>query len=177
MMKSQVALLYVLVIMSEGSAQSLKPRQSVFFSDVNLKLFKEPDFDGLSSMLVREDIGLLFIGARGKVITLSLDDITEKTGEINWTVTSKEKAQCKVKGKSIEECDNYIIMMHTLNDGRILVCGTKAFEPTCTHLMFEEGNVTMEDSFQSGRGKVPFDPNQNFASMMNGWYNDFYPHA
>ncbi|XP_014879897.1 semaphorin-4E-like isoform X1 [Poecilia latipinna] len=88
--------------------------------------------------------------------------------QINWTVTSKEKAQCKVKGKSIEECDNYIIMMHTLNDGRILVCGTKAFEPTCTHLMFEEGNVTMEDSFQSGRGKVPFDPNQNFASMMNG---------
>ncbi|XP_014834425.1 PREDICTED: semaphorin-4E-like isoform X2 [Poecilia mexicana] len=168
MMKSQVALLYVLIIMSEGSAQSLKPRQSVFFSDVNLKLFKEPDFDGLSSMLVREDIGLLFIGARGKVITLSLDNITEKTGEINWTVTSKEKAQCKVKGKSIEECDNYIIMMHTLNDGRILVCGTKAFEPTCTHLMFEEGNVTMEDSFQSGRGKVPFDPNQNFASMMNG---------
>lgn len=43
--------------------------------------------------------------------------------------------------------------------------------------MFEEGNVTMEDSFQNGRGKVPFDPNENFASMVNGWYNDFYPHA
>ncbi|XP_027856400.1 semaphorin-4E-like isoform X1 [Xiphophorus couchianus] len=168
MMKSQVALLYVLIIMSEGSAQSLKPRRSVFFSDVNLKLFKEPDFNGLSSLLVREDIGLLFVGARGKVITLSLDDITVKTSEVNWTVTSKEKALCKVKGKSIEECDNYIRMMHTLDDGRILVCGTKAFNPTCTHLMFEEGNVTMEDSFQNGRGKVPFDPNENFASMVNG---------
>ncbi|XP_043999353.1 semaphorin-4E-like isoform X2 [Gambusia affinis] len=168
MMKSQVALLYVLIIMSKGSAQSMKPRRSVFFSDVNLKLFKEPDFDGLSSVLVREDIGQLFIGARGKIITLSLDDITKKTKEINWIVTSKEKALCQMKGKSIEVCDNYITLMHTLNDGRILVCGTKAFDPTCTHLMFEEGNVTMEDSFENGRGKVPFDPNENFASLVNG---------
>uniref|UniRef100_A0A3B5QIJ7 Sema domain-containing protein n=1 Tax=Xiphophorus maculatus TaxID=8083 RepID=A0A3B5QIJ7_XIPMA len=124
-----------------------------FHSDVNLKLFKEPDFNGLSSLLVREDIGLLFVGARGKVITLSLDDITVKTRDYS------------VFGI---ECDNYIRMMHTLDDGRILVCGTKAFNPTCTHLMFEEGNVTMEDSFQNGRGKVPFDPNENFASMVNG---------
>ncbi|XP_043999358.1 semaphorin-4E-like [Gambusia affinis] len=168
MMKSEVALLYVLIIMSKGSAQSMKPRRSVFFSDVNLKLFKEPDFDGLSSVLVREDIGQLFIGARGKIITLSLDDITKKTKEINWIVTSKEKALCQMKGKSIEVCDNYITLMHTLKDGRILVCGTKAFDPTCTHLMFEEGNVTMEDSFVNGRGKVPFDPNENFASLVNG---------
>ncbi|XP_014882763.1 semaphorin-4E-like [Poecilia latipinna] len=175
MMKSQVALLYVLIIMSEGSAQSLKPRRSVSFSDVNLKLFKEPDFDGLSSMLVREDIGLLFIGARGKVITLSLDDITEKTGETNWMASSEDKIECQRKGKSIEECDNYIRMMHTLDDGRILACGTKAFEPTCTHLMVNEGHITMENTTHSGKGKIPFDPEENFASMMNGWCNTFYP--
>ncbi|XP_027856402.1 semaphorin-4E-like isoform X1 [Xiphophorus couchianus] len=168
MMKSQVALLCVLIIMSEGSAKSLKARRSVFFSDINLKLFKEPDFDGLSSLLVREDIGLLFIGARGKVITLNLDDITEKTSEINWTVSSEDKSQCQNKGKSIEECDNYITMMHTLSDGRILVCGTRAFDPTCTHLIVDEENVTMEDTTQSGRGKIPFDPKEKFASMMNG---------
>uniref|UniRef100_A0A096M1P7 Semaphorin-4E-like n=1 Tax=Poecilia formosa TaxID=48698 RepID=A0A096M1P7_POEFO len=168
MMKSQVALLYVLIIMSEGSAQSLKPRRSVFFSDVNLKLFKEPDFDGLSSMLVREDIGLLFIRARGKVITLSLDDITEKTSETNWMASSEDKIECQKKGKSIEqECDNYIRMMHTLDDGRVLACGTKAFEPTCTHLMVNEGHITMEDTTHSGRGKIPFDPEEKFASMMN----------
>ncbi|XP_054909533.1 semaphorin-4E-like isoform X1 [Poeciliopsis prolifica] len=90
MMKSQVELLYVLIIMSGGFAQSLKPRRSVSFSDVNLKLFEELDFDGLSSLLVREDIGLLFIGARGKVIMLRLDDITEKTGE-EWTCLRMKK--------------------------------------------------------------------------------------
>ncbi|XP_027856405.1 semaphorin-4E-like [Xiphophorus couchianus] len=167
MMKSQVALLCVLIIMSEGSAKSLKARRSVFFSDINLKLFKGPDFDGLSSLLVREDIGLLFVGARGKVITLSLNDITKKTSETRWTVSSEDKSQCQRKGKSKEECDNYITMMHTLSDGRILVCGTRAFDPTCTHLMFKGGTVTMEDTTQSGRGKIPFDPKDQFASMMN----------
>ncbi|XP_054909145.1 semaphorin-4E-like [Poeciliopsis prolifica] len=101
-------------------------------------------------------------------MTLRLDDITEKTSEINWMVTSREKALCKVKGRSIEECDNYITMMHTQDDGKILVCGTKAFDPTCTHLMFQEGKVTMEDSFQNGRGKIPFKPDEKFASLMNG---------
>uniref|UniRef100_A0A3B5QAQ5 Sema domain-containing protein n=1 Tax=Xiphophorus maculatus TaxID=8083 RepID=A0A3B5QAQ5_XIPMA len=132
-----------------------------FHSDVNLKLFKEPDFNGLSSLLVREDIGLLFVGARGKEFHkhFPINMLTLSFCQVNWTVTSKEKALCKVKGKSIEECDNYIRMMHTLDDGRILVCGTKAFNPTCTHLVH---------SFQNGRGKVPFDPNENFASMVNG---------
>ncbi|XP_043999365.1 semaphorin-4E-like [Gambusia affinis] len=166
MMKSQVALLYVLIIVSEESAQSLIPRRSVSFSDVNLKLFKEPDFDGLSSALVREDIGQLFIGGRGKIITLSLDDITKKTGETNWMVSSEDKSLCQTKGKSIEDCDNYITMMHTLDDGRILVCGTKAFDPTCTHLIFKEGNVIMEDTTENGRGKIPFNPKERFASMM-----------
>ncbi|XP_043999361.1 semaphorin-4E-like isoform X2 [Gambusia affinis] len=168
MMKSEVALLYVLIIMSKGSAQSMKPRRSVFFSDVNLKLFKEPDFDSLSSVLVREDIGQLFIGARGKIIILSLDDITKQTQQFNWIVTSKDKAQCQTKDKSIEECDNYITLMHTLNDGRILVCGTKAFDPICAHLIFEKGKVTMEDNWENGKGKIPFDPNKNFASLVNG---------
>ncbi|XP_054909401.1 semaphorin-4E-like isoform X2 [Poeciliopsis prolifica] len=122
MMKSQVALLYVLIIMSGGLAQSLKPRRSVFFSDVNLKLFKEPDFDSLSSLLVREDIGLLFIGARGKVIMLRLDDITEKTGE-----------------------------------------------------MVYKGNVTMENINDKGRWKVPSNPEEKFASMLDG--SDLYTAA
>uniref|UniRef100_A0A3B3YQ10 Sema domain-containing protein n=1 Tax=Poecilia mexicana TaxID=48701 RepID=A0A3B3YQ10_9TELE len=139
-------------------------------SDVNLKLFKEPDFDGLSSMLVREDIGLLFIGARGKVITLSLDDITEKTSEVG---TGLGWNGCIVKGKSIQDCENYITTLHTLNDGRIFTCGTRAFKPLCTHLLFKGGNVTMETTTQDGRGRAPFNPHEEFATMMNGWCNTF----
>ncbi|KAM4724113.1 semaphorin-4E-like [Anableps anableps] len=166
MMSCRVVLLYVLIIMSEGPAHSHKPRRSIFFSDVKVKLFSEPDFDGLSSLMVRDDIGQLFIGARGKVIVLSLDDITKKTGETQWTVSSSEKALCEMKGKSSEDCENYIRVLHTLDDGSILVCGTNAFNPACTHLMFKGGNITMETTFEDGKGKVPFDPNVGFASLM-----------
>ncbi|XP_047202100.1 semaphorin-4E-like isoform X3 [Girardinichthys multiradiatus] len=167
-MTCQVALLYVLLIMNEGLAQSQKPRRSVFFSDVKLKLFKEPDFDGLSSLMVRDDIGRLYIGARGKVVVLSLNDITKKTSENKWTVSSADKAGCKLKGRSSEDCENYIRMLYNLDDGRMLVCGTNAFNPACRYMTFNGGNDTMETIIQDGRGKVPFDPNQDFASLMNG---------
>uniref|UniRef100_A0A3B5QGM0 Sema domain-containing protein n=1 Tax=Xiphophorus maculatus TaxID=8083 RepID=A0A3B5QGM0_XIPMA len=165
-MKSQVALLYVLIIMSEGSAQSLKPRRSVFFSG---ELFKEPDFIGLSSLLVREDIGLLFIGARGKVITLNLDDITEKTSEVG---TGLGWNRLENLGKSIEDCENYITTLHSLHDSRIFTCGTRAFKPLCTHLLYKGGNVTMETTTQDGRGRAPFDPHEDFVSLM--YENTFY---
>ncbi|XP_043999359.1 semaphorin-4E-like [Gambusia affinis] len=167
MMKSQVALLYVLIIVSEGSAQSLIPRRSVSFSDVNLKLFKQRNFDSLSSLLVREDIGQLFIGGRGKVISLSLDDITKKTSEIKWMVSSGEKSECLARGRSIEDCKNYITTLHTLDDSRIFTCGTRAFKPLCTHLLFKEGSVTMETTTQEGTGRAPFGPHEDFASLMD----------
>ncbi|XP_043999364.1 semaphorin-4E-like [Gambusia affinis] len=167
MMKSQVALLYVLIIVSEGSAQSLIPRRSVSFSDVNLKLFKQRNFDSLSSLLVREDIGQLFIGGRGKVISLSLDDITKKTSETIWMVSSGEKSECLAKGRSIEDCENYITTLHTLDDSRIFTCGTRAFKPRCTHLLFKEGSVTMETTTQEGKGRAPFGPHDDFASLMD----------
>ncbi|XP_023208456.1 semaphorin-4E-like [Xiphophorus maculatus] len=143
-----------------------------FPSDINLKLFKEPDFIGLSSLLVREDIGLLFIGARGKVITLNLDDITEKTSETEWMVSSGEKSECMIKGKSIEDCENYITTLHSLHDSRIFTCGTRAFKPLCTHLLYKGGNVTMETTTQDGRGRAPFDPHEDFVSLM--YENTFY---
>lgn len=168
MMTCQVALLFFLIIISAGTSHSQKPRRSVSFPDVNLKLFQEPDFDGLGSLTVRDDIGLLFVGARGKVVTLSLDDISNKTSENKWTVSQTDTDVCVLKGKSREDCENYIRMLHPLDDGRMLVCGTNAFVPACTYMTFKEGKVTMETTVVDGRGKVPFDPNQNFASLMNG---------
>lgn len=53
---------------------------------MNLKQFKESGFDSLSSLMVRDDIGQLIVGARGKVLALSLDDITKKTSEVRLTV-------------------------------------------------------------------------------------------
>ncbi|XP_035850674.1 semaphorin-4E-like [Sander lucioperca] len=167
MMRPPMVLLYFLLIMSEGLAVSNRPRRSVSFQDMNLKQFKESGFGSLSSLMIRDDIGQLVVGARGKVLTLSLDDITEKTSEANWTVSSADKALCQMKGKHTKECDNFIRTLHTMEDGKMLVCGTNAFNPECDYMTFTNGSVSLEGNKHVGRGKVPYDPDQHFASLMN----------
>ncbi|XP_070776905.1 semaphorin-4E-like [Enoplosus armatus] len=167
-MRPPALLCYLLLVMSEGLAASNKPRRSVSFQDLNWKQFKESGFSSLSSLIVRDDIGQLVIGARGKVLSLSLEDITKKTGEVNWTVSSVDKALCQMKGKDTTECDNFIRTLHTLEDGKMLVCGTNAFNPACDYMTFTNGSVSLQGKKQAGRGKVPFDPNQRFVSLVDG---------
>ncbi|XP_041810026.1 semaphorin-4E-like [Chelmon rostratus] len=168
MRRPPVLLFYSLLIMSRGLAASNKPRRTVSFNDMDLKQFKESGFDSLSSLMIRQDIGQLVVGARGKVLTLALDDITKKTSEAKWTVSPADKALCQMKGKDAEECDNFIRTLHTMEDGKMLVCGTNAFNPECDYMTFRNGRVSLEGKKQVGRGKVPFDAYQRFASLMDG---------
>ncbi|KAM7376675.1 hypothetical protein PAMP_006391 [Pampus punctatissimus] len=133
---------------------------------MNLKQFKESGFGTLSSLMIRDDIGQLVVGARGKVLTLNLDDITKKTSEAKWTVSSADKALCQMKGKDTKECDNFIRTLHTIEDGKMLACGTNAFNPACDYMTFTNGKVALDRNKHDGRGKVPFDPDRRFASLM-----------
>ncbi|XP_026160868.1 semaphorin-4E-like [Mastacembelus armatus] len=175
-MKAPIVLFYFLLIVSEGLAWDHKARRSVPFQNMNLKQFKQSETNSrLSALLVRDDIGQLVVGARGKVFTLSLDDITKKTSEAKWTVSSAEKSICQIKGKDITECDNFIRTLHTMEDGKMLVCGTNAFNPSCDYMTFNNGKASLEGNLQEGRGKVPFDPYQPFASLQDG--NSLYTAA
>ncbi|XP_067469895.1 semaphorin-4E-like isoform X1 [Thunnus thynnus] len=167
-MRPTVLFFYFLIIMSEGVEANNKPRRSISFQDINLKQFKESGFSSLSSLMIRDDIGLLVVGARGKVLTLNLDDITKKTSEANWMVSPADKALCQRKGKDTKECDNFIRTLHTTEDGKMLVCGTNAFNPACDYMTFTNGKVALDRNKHVGRGIVPFDPDQRFASLMIG---------
>ncbi|XP_063765271.1 semaphorin-4E-like [Eleginops maclovinus] len=73
-----------------------------------------------------------------------------------------------MKRKDTKECDNFIRTLQTMEDGKMLVCGTNAFKPACDYMTFINGNVSLMGNQQVGRGKVPFDPHQRFATLMNG---------
>uniref|UniRef100_A0A3Q4H7M6 Si:ch211-129c21.1 n=1 Tax=Neolamprologus brichardi TaxID=32507 RepID=A0A3Q4H7M6_NEOBR len=138
--------------------------------DINLKQFKESGFDSLSSLMVREDIGQLVLGARGKVLTLSLDDITKQTMEV---FTPKHNLQFGTSFLYLcmvfqQECDNFIRTLHTMEDSKMLVCGTNAFNPVCDYMTLTNGTLSLERKTQTGRGKIPFDPYQRFATFMDG---------
>uniref|UniRef100_A0A8C9XDY4 Si:ch211-129c21.1 n=1 Tax=Sander lucioperca TaxID=283035 RepID=A0A8C9XDY4_SANLU len=141
MMRPPMVLLYFLLIMSEGLAVSNRPRRSVSFQGK----FKESGFGSLSSLMIRDDIGQLVVGARGKVLTLSLDDITEKTSEVR--LFSADKALCQMKGKHTKECDNFIRTLHTMEDGKMLVCGTNAFNPECDYMVSHYFEVCRDNTF------------------------------
>uniref|UniRef100_A0A8C9RLD3 Si:ch211-129c21.1 n=1 Tax=Scleropages formosus TaxID=113540 RepID=A0A8C9RLD3_SCLFO len=104
-----------------------------------ITLFRVDGVWNYSSMLLREDLGLLLLGAREAVYGLDLRNISRKTAEVQWAVTQDKQAECTDKGKTLMDCWNYILILHVLKDGRMYVCGTNAFSPTCGYMVSVRG--------------------------------------
>uniref|UniRef100_A0A673AFD5 Semaphorin-1A n=1 Tax=Sphaeramia orbicularis TaxID=375764 RepID=A0A673AFD5_9TELE len=134
----------------------------------NAYLFYEEGVYNYSTMLLREDLGLLMLGAREAVYALDLNDISKKQASVKWEVTEQQQNECKNKGKDpkVLECKNYIRILHKMEDGRMYVCGTNAFDPECDYML------TLEKNTDDGKGRCPFDPFQRHASIMVD--NDLY---
>ncbi|XP_017277754.1 semaphorin-4E [Kryptolebias marmoratus] len=158
-------LLPVALTLGEGSPQS--PRKSVPYHSDNALQFREEGVFNYSTMLLREDLGLLVLGAREAVFALNLSDISQKHSSIKWEVAAKKVKECEDKGKDREtECKNYIRILHTMKNGRMYVCGTNAFDPECGYLDYKNESLTFEETKKDGKGKCPFDPFQRHASVM-----------
>lgn len=148
------------------------PRKSVPFQN-ELKLFREEGIFNYSTMLMRDDLGVLLLGAREAIYALDIDNISVKKAAVYWRVTEEKQRECTYKGKHAEvECRNYIRTLHKVNDTTMYVCGTNAFSPTCDYMTFANGQLRLEEKQEEGKGKCPFDPFQRYSSLMVG--NDLY---
>jgi len=59
--------------------------------------------------LLRQDGSSLLIGARNVVYNISLNDLTENQQQrITWNSRHRDTELCLVKGKSEDDCNNYI---------------------------------------------------------------------
>ncbi|XP_056132308.1 semaphorin-4E [Lampris incognitus] len=148
------------------------PRKTVPYQN-GLKLFREEGIWNYTTMLMREDLGVLLLGAREAIYALDVDNISVKKAAAYWRVTEEKQRECTYKGKHAEvECRNYIRTLHTVNDNRMYVCGTNAFSPTCDYMAYSDGQLSLEGKLEEGKGKCPFDPFQRYSSLMIG--NDLY---
>ncbi|XP_012990560.1 semaphorin-4E isoform X1 [Esox lucius] len=164
--------LFLPLSLSEYNTLNCIPRKSVLYQN-NMKLFREEGIWNYSTMLVREDLGLLLLGAREVVYALNISDISIKKAVVYWQVTDEKQKDCKYKGKHAEiECRNYIRTLHKVDHSRMYVCGTNAFSPICDYMTYSEGKLTLENTLEEGKGKCPFDPFQRYSSIMVG--NDLY---
>ncbi|KAK6296183.1 hypothetical protein J4Q44_G00338960 [Coregonus suidteri] len=162
-----LGLFLVLIPPAQGEVFASTPRKTIQYH--NAKIFRvENGISNYSTLMLREDIGILFIGARDAVYALDLEDISSKKAGVYWQVSEEQETSCKSKGKNSMECQNYIKTLETLDDGRMLVCGTNAYNPTCDYMTYANGTLTLEGEKEDGRGKVPFDPFQRSTSVMVG---------
>ncbi|XP_059197702.1 semaphorin-4E [Centropristis striata] len=148
------------------------PRNTVPFQN-ELKLFREDGIFNYSTMLLRDELGVLLLGAREAVYALDINDVSVRKSAVYWRVTEEKQRECTYKGKHAEvECRNYIRTLHRVNDTTMYVCGTNAFSPTCDYMTFVNGQLRLKGKQEEGKGKCPFDPFQRYSSLMVG--NDLY---
>ncbi|XP_013864790.1 semaphorin-4D isoform X2 [Austrofundulus limnaeus] len=141
------------------------PRTSWKHQDVDLLEFSEPGIFNYSTLLLSEERDALYVGAREAIFELSKKNVTIKNHKVQWTVTESHMNMCTLKGKSKErDCLNYIRVLQVVDDERLYVCGTHAFQPQCDYLNL--GDFSLEGQTEDGRGKCSFDPSQSFTTVM-----------
>ncbi|XP_029371703.1 semaphorin-4D isoform X2 [Echeneis naucrates] len=141
------------------------PRMSWRHQDLDLMEFSEPGIFNYSTLLLSETRDALFVGAREAIFELSKKNVTVRNNKVQWTVAEDPMLMCTLKGKSQErDCLNYIRVLQVIDDDRLYVCGTHAFQPQCDYLNLAD--FSLHGQPEDGRGKCPFDPSQSFTTVM-----------
>lgn len=147
--------------------------QSFLGNQTHKDYFKLLQIDGKS----------LLIGARNVVYNLSLNDLTENIEQrITWDSMDRDRELCIVKGKSEDECQNYVRVLAKTDTHSLLVCGTNSFKPKCrtyssireetdnstnTTKLIDDGILRLKHEF-SGIGSCPLDPKHNSTAIFTG---------
>ncbi|KAG9332463.1 hypothetical protein JZ751_014561 [Albula glossodonta] len=142
---------------SSSTSSSSSPRMKLSYKDLQalhgVRRFELERSCCFSALLLDEERGRLFVGARNFLLSLSLDNIGKQEHKT--------------------DCVNYVKVLHHYNRTHLYACGTGAFHPTCA---FVEVGQKMEDhvfridpsKVEDGKGKSPYDPRHPAASVLIG---------
>ncbi|KAJ8265216.1 hypothetical protein COCON_G00143150 [Conger conger] len=163
---------------SSSSSSSSSPRMKLTHKELQafhgVRRFELERSCCFSALLLDEERGRLFVGARNFLLSLSLDNIAKQEHKIYWPAPVDWREECNWAGKDINrECVNYVKVLHHYNRTHLYACGTGAFHPTCA---FVEVGQKMEDhvfridpsKVEDGKGKSPYDPRHQAASVLIG---------
>ncbi|XP_040572202.1 semaphorin-1A isoform X2 [Lepeophtheirus salmonis] len=117
--------------------------------------------------LLRRDGNSLLIGARNVIYNVSLPDLVENIEQrITWTPSKKDVDICLVKGRSEDDCQNYIRVLARTKEDQLLVCGTNAFKPKYRIYTKNGSSYHVSEEF-SGSGICPYDPRHNSTAIYS----------
>ncbi|XP_009867715.1 PREDICTED: semaphorin-4D-like, partial [Apaloderma vittatum] len=112
----------------------------------NINTFMKEGLSNVSTLLVNEETSTLLVGGRDAVFALDLNNI------------SREIARMR--------CQNYILILHQINDSTLYVCGTNAYHPTCNHMVVRGTKIHLQGRAEESRGKCLFEPTLMYASVF-----------
>ncbi|XP_043572650.1 semaphorin-3D-like isoform X1 [Chiloscyllium plagiosum] len=168
-------LIIFLLPVSEAWKQS-KPRLTFSYQDLLMNSSCNPfqgsaESSSFQSILVDEERGKLFVGAKDLIFVLNLENLNKEPKKIYWPAANERVDLCKQTGKKATECANFIRLLHHFNKTHVYTCGTGAFHPVCGYIDLgpptEDLSLKLDlRSLEPGTLKCPYDPIQPFASAL-----------
>lgn len=104
-------------------------------------------FDGNTTfsdhfIVLDQDKNSILLGGRNKVYNLSAYNLNEFVeSRIDWPSSEAHSQLCFLKGKSEDDCQNYIRVLIMTEPGKLLICGTNSYKPLCRHYALEVGKL------------------------------------
>ncbi|CAB1413480.1 unnamed protein product [Pleuronectes platessa] len=124
--------------------------------------FSHPGVKDFSQLALDLSRNQLIVGARNFIFKLSLSNAS-LIQATEWAPSDDTKRSCQSKGKSAEECQNYLRVL--LISGRTLfTCGTNAFAPVCMSRQID--NISEVLDTVNGVARCPYDPRHNSTAMV-----------
>lgn len=139
----------------------------------SLTVFTNPDVYNTTTLLLSNDEGTLFVGARDAILSIDVsqtDNMTIKE-KLDWSPSEKDLHDCSMKGKMKMDCHNFVRVLQELNSTHMYACGTFAFSPRCIYIDLKTFTMATIPSGkpEEGRGRCPYDPYQkNTAITVDG---------
>lgn len=116
--------------------------------------------------LLSQDGDSLLVGARNMIYNISLASL-EENRRLEWYSPEEDVKLCRLKGKSEDDCHNYIRVLAKKSDSTLLVCGTNSFKPRCRDYLLHSNSGEPEIlKEQAGEGLCPYDPHHNSTAVF-----------
>lgn len=108
----------------------------------------------------------VLIGGKNVVYNVSLKDLSEITEKrIVWEPNRAHIDMCTLKGRTPDDCNNYIKIGVKLSEQTLYICGTNAYKPQCQKYDIKtEPYITQTG--MDGKGKCPYDPKHNSTFVL-----------
>jgi len=108
----------------------------------------------------------ILLGGRNMVYNLSMFDFTE-LNRLEWPSSEAHSQLCNLKGRTEDDCQNYIRILVETEPGTYFVCGTNSYKPYCRHYLYSNSKFALKKE-EDGIGLCPYNPDHNSTSV---YYN------